>query len=93
MTAARRSVRCDARITRPAGRVWAWVGDPARLAEWLPGTGSCTVDGDRREVTTGSEGELHSLADEPLQRENLWADLRDAVPPPRLPRRRLEAPV
>ena len=54
----------------------------------------------------GTEGELYSLEDDPLQQANRWddpalaslrsdlvADLRDHQPPPTLPRRRLEAPV
>lgn len=57
-------------------------------------------------VHDGSEGELYSLADDPLQRVNRWADpalagvradlladLADHQPEPRLPRRCLEAPV
>jgi arylsulfatase A-like enzyme len=57
-------------------------------------------------VHDGTEGELYSLADDPLQRVNLWedparralrddllADLREAQPPAHRPRRRLEAPV
>jgi len=62
---------------------------------YLPGT-----------VHDGSEGELYDLAADPLQQVNLWDDparraLRDdllddlwaAQPPPRQPRRPLEAPV
>lgn len=54
----------------------------------------------------GTEGELYSLADDPLQHVNRWddpalralrddlvADLRDHQPPPATPRRRVEAPV
>lgn len=57
-------------------------------------------------VHDGSEGELYSLADDPLQRVNRWADpalaslradlmadLADHQPEPRSPRRCLEAPV
>jgi hypothetical protein len=62
---------------------------------YLPGT-----------VHDGSEGELHSLADDPLPRVNRWdapscaaakADLLDDLwasqPPARSPRLQLEAPV
>lgn len=54
----------------------------------------------------GTEGELYDLADDPLQRRNLWddrarqatrsdlvADLWDSQPPARVPRLQLEAPV
>jgi arylsulfatase A-like enzyme len=57
-------------------------------------------------VHDGSEGELYSLADDPLQRANRWADsacaavrddllddLRASEPPAREPRLELEAPV
>lgn len=54
MTAARGSVRAEARISCRADELWAVVGDPARLAEWFPGVASCTVDGDERVVTTGA---------------------------------------
>lgn len=54
MTAARGSVRTEVRIARPPDDVWALVGDPTRIAEWFPGIEACTVDGDRRVVTTGA---------------------------------------
>jgi arylsulfatase A-like enzyme len=54
----------------------------------------------------GTEGELYSLVDDPLQRTNRWhdpavralrddllADLRASLPPPRRPRLPVEAPV
>ncbi len=57
-------------------------------------------------VHDGSEGELYDLAEDPLQRVNLWddpsrraqrddlvADLRASLPEPRTPRLPLEAPV
>ncbi len=55
-------------------------------------------------VHDGTEGELYSLADDPLQRENRWSAspgvrddllglLRETQPPPRTPRLDLEAPV
>lgn len=50
----RGSVRAEVRVACPAGEVWDLVGDPARVAEWFPGIVSCSVDGDRRVVTTGS---------------------------------------
>ncbi|MFM7068050.1 MAG: sulfatase-like hydrolase/transferase, partial [Actinomycetes bacterium] len=62
---------------------------------YLPGT-----------IHDGTEGELYSLADDPLQRVNRWDDpavrslrddliaqLRDAQPTPRAPRLQLQAPV
>ncbi len=62
---------------------------------YLPGT-----------LYDGSEGELYNLADDPLQRLNLWDDprhhsqredllalLRERQPPQRSPRLELEAPV
>jgi uncharacterized protein YndB with AHSA1/START domain len=52
VTARRGSVRHQVRLAAEADRIWALVGDPARLAEWFPGVESCTVDGDRRIVTT-----------------------------------------
>ncbi len=57
-------------------------------------------------VHDGTEGELYDLTDDPLQRVNRWddpalasvrddliADLRASLPPPRTPRLPLEAPV
>jgi len=54
MMATRASVRRQARIDRPPQEVWDLVGDPARLHEWFSGIVSCTVDGDRRVVTTAA---------------------------------------
>ena len=54
MTAARASIRREVRIRRSADELWAWVGDPARLAEWWPGITACVVDGDNRTITMGS---------------------------------------
>jgi len=48
------TVRQDIRIHRPAEEVWALAGDPARLHEWFPGIDDCSVDGNRRTITTGS---------------------------------------
>ncbi len=50
----RGSVRRQVRVALPADEVWAFVGDPARLAEWFPGVVSATVEGDRRRVTTAA---------------------------------------
>lgn len=50
----RASVRREVQIRRSAGAVWELVGDPARIHEWFPGIGSCSVDGDERVVTLGS---------------------------------------
>lgn len=46
------SIRREIRINRPAGEVWAVVGDPSRLNHWFPGMASAEVDGNRRVVTT-----------------------------------------
>ncbi len=54
MTERRGSVRHQIRLLCPADAIWAVVGDPVRLPEWFPGVESCTVDGDRRLVTTRS---------------------------------------
>ena len=48
----RGSVRRQVRIARPAGEVWALVGDPARIQEWFPGITSSTVDGTTRVIAT-----------------------------------------
>jgi hypothetical protein len=50
----RGSVRRQVHVARPAAEVWAFVGDPARLAEWFPGVTSVTVEGDHRRVTTAA---------------------------------------
>jgi hypothetical protein len=47
-------VRREVRIARSPVDIWAWVGDPERLAQWWPGITSCTVDGDSRVITMGS---------------------------------------
>ena len=55
MTTVRRaSVRRHVRVNRPAADVWAVIGDPARIAEWVPGIESATVEGTTRIVTTGA---------------------------------------
>lgn len=54
MPVTRASVRRYVRIACHADRVWAIVGDPARLPEWFPGITSCTVDGTTRTVVTGA---------------------------------------
>jgi hypothetical protein len=48
------SVRHHVVINRPAAVVWALVGEPARLQEWLPGITACSVDGSVRTVTLGT---------------------------------------
>jgi len=48
------SVRAHARIDRPAGDVWAAVGDPTAIAAWFPGVDATTLDGDVRTVTTST---------------------------------------
>ena len=54
MTAERASIRREVRIRAGADELWAWVGEPARLAEWWPGITACVVDGDTRTITMGS---------------------------------------
>ncbi len=51
------SVRFERRIGAPADRVWALVGDPARIVEWFPGVLEARVEGDRRtlRLATGVE--------------------------------------
>lgn len=50
----RGTVRREVRINRPAGEVWALLGDPARVHEWFTGIVSSTVDGATRVVVTAS---------------------------------------
>jgi Polyketide cyclase / dehydrase and lipid transport len=50
----RASVRRHVRINCPADEIWAFIGDPARIAEWFPGIESATVDGTTRVIMTGS---------------------------------------
>lgn len=54
----RGSVRRQVRVACPADDVWAFVGDPARLAEWFPGVVASAVDGRRRRVTTAAGATL-----------------------------------
>jgi len=54
VTAERASIRREVRIRAGADELWAWVGEPARLAEWWPGITACVVDGDTRTITMGS---------------------------------------
>jgi hypothetical protein len=49
----RGSVRRHVRFARPPEDVWAIVGDPTRLAEWVPGIVDAVVDGTSRVITTG----------------------------------------
>lgn len=51
---ARASERRTVRINQPPEKVWAVVGDAARLHEWWPGVISSDLDGDTRTVVTGS---------------------------------------
>lgn len=48
------SVRHSRRIHASADRVWALVGDPARLHDWWPGIVACTVNGVERVITLAS---------------------------------------
>lgn len=70
MTPTRGSVRNAIRVARHPDEVWAVVGDPVRLPEWFPGVRACTVDGDRRVVTTeaGIDMPEHLLTVDRLQR-------------------------
>ena len=54
VTDGRASVRRHVRIAAPADRVWELIGDPARVHEWFPGIVASTVEGNSRQVTTGS---------------------------------------
>jgi uncharacterized protein YndB with AHSA1/START domain len=54
VTASRGSVRRQVRIARRPDEVWAWIGDPGRIAEWFPGIVSARVDGATRTIVTGS---------------------------------------
>jgi len=66
----RASVRREVRIARPAGDVWNVVGRPELLHLWFPGIVACTVDGDRRTITTGTNQEMPEqiLTNDPIQR-------------------------
>lgn len=70
MTAPRGSVRRQARIARPPDEVWAFIGDPARLAEWFPGIDTATVDGTSRTIVTGGGVTMPEeiVTNDPLQR-------------------------
>lgn len=64
------SVRHHVHLPRPAAEVWELVGDPARLHEWFPGIDDCSVDGDRRTITTSTGLVMPEeiLVNDPLQR-------------------------
>jgi uncharacterized protein YndB with AHSA1/START domain len=66
----RGSVRHHVRIARPGGEVWDVVGRPELLHHWFPGIVDCTVDGRRREITTGTGGTMveELLTNDPIQR-------------------------
>lgn len=66
----RASIRREGRIARPADDVWAVIGRPELLHLWFPGITACTVDGDRRVITTGTGVEMPEeiLTNDPLQR-------------------------
>jgi len=66
----RGSVRRHVRIRRPAGEVWARIGDPARIQEWFPGIESSTVEGSSRVITTdgGLPMPEEIVTNDPLQR-------------------------
>jgi len=63
-------VRRHVRIKRPAGEVWAIVGDPGRVQEWFTGIDSSSVDGATRVVTTGSGLPMPEeiVTNDPIQR-------------------------
>jgi hypothetical protein len=48
------SVRHSRRVQASADRVWALVGDPARLHHWWPGIVGCTVNGTERVIELAS---------------------------------------
>jgi len=50
----RGTVRREVRINCPAEKVWALVGDAARIPEWFPGIVEAVIDGDTRTITTGA---------------------------------------
>jgi hypothetical protein len=70
VTASRGSVRRQVRIARRPDEVWAWIGDPARIAEWFPGIVSARVDGATRTIVTGSGVPMPEeiVTNDPLQR-------------------------
>jgi polyketide cyclase/dehydrase/lipid transport protein len=50
----RGTVRREVRIACRADKIWALVGDAARIPEWFPGIIDAVVDGDTRTITTGA---------------------------------------
>lgn len=65
----RGTVRREVRINCPADKVWALVGDAARIPEWFPGIVEAVVDGDTRTITTGSGIPMsEEFVADPLQR-------------------------
>jgi uncharacterized protein YndB with AHSA1/START domain len=52
------STRYHVRIEAPADAVWRVVGRPELLHLWFPGITSCTVEGNRRTIVTGSGLEM-----------------------------------
>ncbi len=63
-------MRRQARISRPAGEVWPWIGRADRLASWFPGIESCSVEGETRTIVTGAGTTLTEriVTNDPLQR-------------------------
>ena len=47
------SLRHEIRINVPAADVWRVVGRPELLHLWFPGITGCTVEGNKRVITTG----------------------------------------
>jgi hypothetical protein len=65
----RGTVRREVRIKCPADKVWALVGDAARIPEWFPGIVDAVVDGDTRTITTGAGIPMaETFTSDPLQR-------------------------
>jgi hypothetical protein len=65
----RGTVRREVRIACPADKVWALVGDAARIPEWFPGIVDAVVDSDTRTITTGSGMQMpEQFFVDPLQR-------------------------
>jgi hypothetical protein len=46
------SLRHERRIAADADTVWAVIRRPESIPEWFPGVVSCTVEGNRRVITT-----------------------------------------
>ncbi|MBV8952315.1 MAG: SRPBCC family protein [Actinobacteria bacterium] len=65
----RGSVHRHTRIAASPDKIWAVIGDPARIQEWWPGIESSTVDGNARTITTNAGLPIPEeiLTNDPLQ--------------------------